>query len=82
MTSQRPIKWSTIKRKFPDEWVALKPSGGKYSNDGVVLYHHPNRKAFYKHVNRFFINEKFLAFNYTGNPIKTGKDVRILMSTW
>ena len=80
-TMTRPLKWKTIKQRYPNMWVAIKPTGPKYSWDGVVLVSgKKNDSRFNKQVAA--LPEKYLAVSYTGEFIQTKKNENVLLSIW
>ena len=83
--SLRPLKWKTIERKYPDEWVAVyqkdyDPSSTEISFDGVVVYHHPNSTIFHTKGAKYLKKYGHLAIAYTGDPFPVKKGERILLS--
>ena len=66
---------------FSHMWVAIKPTGPKYSWDGVVLVSgKKNDSWFNKQVAA--LAEKYLAVSYTGEFIKVKKNENVLLSIW
>lgn len=61
-------------------WVALKPTGPKYTWDGVVLCHDKNRERFSMAVSR--LPEKHIAVSYTGDFIQVKKNENVILSVW
>jgi ribosomal protein S11 len=64
------IDWQEIKEQYKDTWVAMT---NREHNDvgeitaGHVVYHNPDRKAFYAYLAEHFPPKLGLAVRYTGS---------------
>lgn len=79
MKLSRPLKWKTIQKKYPDEWVAIDNSKD-HTFDGVVVYHHPSSTVFHREGAHYLKQYGHLAISYTGDPLPVKKGERILLS--
>ncbi len=66
------ISWGEIKKRFPDEWVALVNYDQKNAEEieGIVVAHHQNRKDFHETVAKLLPTQGNMAIRYTGPLIK------------
>lgn len=78
--SDRALKWKTIEKKYPDQWVCLRPIEGRYPFEGVVLWHSRNRDTVHKKI--MASSEKNIAISFTGDIIKLKKNETVLLSVW
>ena len=77
---ERSLKWKTIQKRYPNMWVAIKPTGPKYSWEGIVLCHGKNPSQFDLAVSQ--LPEKHIAVSYTGDFIQVKKNEHVRLSVW
>lgn len=66
------MTWEMAKAQYPDEWIAFvdyKKRDG-FVCEGLVIAHHPDRKAFYTEVKKTSDQFPHLAVRYTGLRVK------------
>ena len=64
--------WNKVKKKFPDQWVALVNYKQKDADEieGVIVAHDRNRKKFHEIVAKLLPVKGNMAIRYTGPLIK------------
>lgn len=69
---KRQMCWDEIKKRFPDEWVALANYHQKDAEEieGVVVAHHQDRKEFHETVAKLLPTRGNMATRFTGTLIK------------
>ena len=78
--SGRPLKWKTITKRYPNQWVVLRPVANAYPYEGIVLWHSRNRDLVHKKFRAS--SETHVAISYTGDLIKLKKNETVLLSVW
>jgi hypothetical protein len=69
------MTWSQLQKSFPDEWVALADyteddNADEEDLEGVVVVHHPDRKAFHEKLGKVLPEYGDVAVRFTGDTIK------------
>ena len=69
---EKKMSWNSIKKNFPDQWVALThfEQKGVVAMEGFVIAHHPNRKEFHKIIGKLLPSYGNIAIRYTGTLVK------------
>ena len=65
------MTWEEMKKRYPDEWVALSDyrETGAIEVTGIIIAHNPDKKTFHKTIRKLMPKYRDIAVRYTGKLI-------------